>query len=74
LACDTNLHRWIFNAKTGKLEYGLSTQSISPELFNAIAVRDRQCRFPDVTGRALVRRHHLKHYEDKGPTEPKTWC
>ncbi len=49
------------------LDVGRRTRTISPALRRALAVRDRQCRFPGC-GNLRCDAHHLRHWADGGRT------
>ncbi len=59
----------------GRLDYGTATRSISANLFNALVVRDRHCRFPGCDRPASwTDVHHVVHVHDGGPTCPSNTC
>jgi hypothetical protein len=70
LVCDSVWHRVVM-AGSVILDYGTATRTISPNLFNALVVRDRHCRFPGCDRPASwADAHHVVHVEDGGPTCP----
>ena len=70
LVCDSVLHRVVM-AGSVILDYGTATRTISANLFNALVVRDRHCRFPGCDRPAAWSdAHHVVHVEDGGPTCP----
>ncbi len=70
LVCDSTMHRVVM-AGSVILDYGTATRVISPNLFNALVVRDRHCRFPGCDRPAAwLDAHHVIHVEDGGPTCP----
>src|SRR4029453_7552542 len=46
LFCDTGVHRVIVAGRSGILDYGTTTRTVPANLFNALVIRDRHCRFP----------------------------
>ena len=46
LVCDTGVHRVITNGRSSILDYGSTTRTVPANLFNALVIRDRHCRFP----------------------------
>ncbi|CAN5242532.1 hypothetical protein BH24ACT1_BH24ACT1_02020 [soil metagenome] len=68
LVCDSVMHR-VLMAGSVILDYGTATRTISANLFNALVVRDRHCRFPGCDRPAAwADTHHVVHVEDGGPT------
>ncbi len=71
LACDSVLHRVLMAGRSVVLDYGTGTRTISANLFNAMVVRDRHCRFPGCDRQASwCEAHHVVHVADGGPTCP----
>jgi hypothetical protein len=61
LVCDSVWHRVVM-AGSVILDYGTATRTISPNLFNALVVRDRHCRFPGCDRPASwADAHHVVH-------------
>jgi hypothetical protein len=57
------------------LDYGTSTRVVSANLFNALVVRDRHCRFPGCDRPPMwTDAHHVIHVEDGGPTKIENLC
>jgi hypothetical protein len=53
------------------LDYGSATRAVPANLFNALVVRDRHCRFPGCDRPATwTDAHHVVHVQDGGPTCP----
>ena len=74
LVCDSVLHR-VLMAGSVLLDYGTATRAISANLFNALVVRDRHCRFPGCDRPASwADAHHVVHVEDGGPTCAENLC
>lgn len=74
LVCDSVMHR-VMVSGSSILDYGTSTSTISPNLFNALVIRDRHCRFPGCDRRASwCDGHHVVHVEHGGPTKPENLC
>src|SRR4029453_18499003 len=46
LFCDPGVHRVIVAGRSGILDYGTTTRTVPANLFNALVIRDRHCRFP----------------------------
>ncbi len=70
LVCHSTWHRVLVSGSS-ILDYGTATKTISPNLFNALVVRDRHCRFPGCDRPAdWCDCHHVVHVEDGGPTCP----
>jgi hypothetical protein len=70
LACDCQLTRLITDPRTGLPEdLGRTTRVISSGLRGYLLARDRHCRFPGCTVERNLHAHHIKHWEDGGPTD-----
>ncbi len=68
LVCHSTMHR-VLMAGSVLLDYGTATKTISANLYNAVVVRDRHCRFPGCDRPAAwADVHHVVHAEDGGPT------
>jgi hypothetical protein len=68
LLCDGALHRMVA-AGSAVLDYGTSTRTIPAPLWNALVVRDGQCRFPGCDRPSWwCDGHHVRHVEHGGPT------
>ncbi|MGI9119793.1 MAG: DUF222 domain-containing protein, partial [Acidimicrobiales bacterium] len=71
LVCDSVIHRLVMAGGSTILDYGTGTRTISPALFNAVAIRDHHCRFPGCDRRASwCEVHHVVHVQDGGATCP----
>ena len=71
LSCDSVLHRVLVAGRSTVLDYGTSTRTISANLFAALVVRDRHCRFPGCDRPASwCDAHHVVHVADGGATCP----
>jgi hypothetical protein len=46
LFCDAGIHRVITDGRSSILDYGTTTRTVPANLFNALVIRDRHCRFP----------------------------
>jgi hypothetical protein len=46
LVCDAGIHRVVTNGRSSILDYGTTTRSVPANLYNALVIRDRHCRFP----------------------------
>jgi Domain of unknown function (DUF222) len=46
LACDSGIHRVITAGRSSILDYGTTTRTVPANLYNALIIRDRHCRFP----------------------------
>lgn len=69
LVCDSVLHRVLMSGPSTIVDYGTSTRTISPSVFNALVVRDRHCRFPGCDRPAAwTEAHHVVHVADGGET------
>ncbi len=70
LVCHSVWHRVLVSGSS-ILDYGTATKTISPNLYNALVVRDRHCRFPGCDRPAdWCDCHHIVHVEDGGATCP----
>jgi hypothetical protein len=46
LVCDAGVHRVVTHGRSSILDYGTTTRSVPANLYNALVIRDRHCRFP----------------------------
>jgi Domain of unknown function (DUF222) len=46
LFCDAGVHRVVAAGRSSILDYGTTTRTVPANLYNALVVRDRHCRFP----------------------------
>jgi hypothetical protein len=46
LFCDAGVHRVFVAGRSSILDYGTTTRTVPANLFNALVIRDRHCRFP----------------------------
>ena len=73
LLCDCNINR-VIAEKVGRagsviLDYGTTTRVVSPALWSALAVRDRQCRYPGCDRPpSWCDAHHVHWFSKGGPT------
>ena len=67
LLCDCTFHRVVTDAAGTILDYGRSVRTAPPNLFNALVVRDRHCRFCDRPPE-WCEAHHVQYWEDGGIT------
>lgn len=69
LMCDSVVAR-VMRAESVIIDYGRAIRTVSPSQWNALLLRDRQCRFPDcdVPG-PRCEAHHVVLWEDGGPTD-----
>ncbi|HEV7759308.1 MAG TPA: DUF222 domain-containing protein, partial [Acidimicrobiales bacterium] len=69
LACDAGYHRVVTQGRSSILDYGTTRRNIPVNLFNALVVRDRGCRFPGCDRPPhWCEAHHIDHWEHHGPT------
>jgi hypothetical protein len=72
LACDSQLHRVVLGPRDLPLNLGQRVRLVPAPMRRVIVARDRHCRFPgcDMPA-AYTEVHHLKPWQDGGPTEPQ---
>jgi hypothetical protein len=69
LVCDAGIHRVITNGRSSILDYGTTTRTIPANLFNALVIRDRHCRFPGCDRPPeWTEAHHVRWVLDGGTT------
>jgi Domain of unknown function (DUF222) len=69
LVCDAGIHRVISNGRSAILDYGTTTRTVPANLFNALVIRDRHCRFPGCDRPPeWTEAHHVRWVLDGGPT------
>ncbi len=67
LCCDAGIHRVITNGRSSILDYGTTTRTIPANLFNALVIRDRHCRFPGCDRPPeWTEAHHIRWVLDGG--------
>ena len=68
-ACDAEIHRLITDGASTILDYGMATRTVPRGLYNALVLRDQQCRYPGCDRPVdWCDAHHIRHYADGGPT------
>ncbi|SPX98705.1 protein of uncharacterised function DUF222/HNH endonuclease [Mycolicibacterium chubuense] len=68
LSCDATCEVW-FHRDGQILGAGRSTRVINRRLRRALEYRDRCCAVPGCSATAGLHAHHLRHWEDGGPTD-----
>ncbi len=69
LFCDAGVHRVFVTGRSSILDYGTTTRTVPANLFNALVIRDQQCRFPGCDRPPeWCEAHHVRWVLDGGPT------
>jgi hypothetical protein len=69
LFCDAGAHRVFVAGRSSILDYGTTTRTVPANLFNALAIRYRHCRFPGCDRPPeWCEAHHVRWLLDGGPT------
>jgi hypothetical protein len=69
LFCDAGIHRVVTNGPSSILDYGTTTRTVPAPLYNALVIRDRQCRFPGCDRPPeWCEAHHVRWVTDGGTT------
>ena len=69
LACDSSLHRIVWNAESEIIDVGRRTRVISSALRRAVTARDRHCTHPGCDrDPRWCDVHHIQHWADGGET------
>ncbi|OBI75538.1 HNH endonuclease signature motif containing protein, partial [Mycobacterium sp. E740] len=68
LLCDTDCEVWL-QRRGQPIGAGRLTRVISRRLRRALEYRDRTCRVPGCHATRGLHAHHIRHWEDGGPTE-----
>jgi hypothetical protein len=69
LFCDAGVHRVFVAGRSSILDYGTTTRTVPANLFNALVIRDRHCRFPGCDRPPdWTEAHHVRWVLDGGPT------
>ena len=69
LLCDAGVHRLVTDGGSSILDYGRTTRTAPPALFNALAALAGGCEMGDCDrGPEWVDVHHITHWEDGGTT------
>ena len=70
LLCDAGVHRVVTDGGSSVLDYGRTTRTAPPALFNALVAVDPSCGFGDCDrGPQWLDVHHIVPWEDGGPTD-----
>jgi hypothetical protein len=69
LFCDAGVHRVFVAGRSSILDYGTTTRTVPANLFNALVIRDRHCRFPGCDRPPeWCEAHHVRWVLDGGST------
>jgi hypothetical protein len=69
LVCDAGIHRVITDGHSSILDYGTTTRTVPANLFNALVIRDRHCRYPGCDRPPeWTEAHHLRWVTHGGST------
>ena len=69
LFCDAGVHRVFVAGRSSILDYGTTTRTVPANLFNALVIRDRHCRFPGCDRPPeWTEAHHVRWVLDGGST------
>ncbi len=68
LTCDATCETW-FERSGQVIGAGRSTRTVSRRLRRALEHRDRTCAVPGCGATRGLHAHHIRHWEDGGPTE-----
>ncbi len=69
LFCDAGVHRVVTNGRCSILDYGTTTRTVPANLYNALVIRDRHCRFPGCDRPPdWSEAHHVRWVSDGGAT------
>ena len=69
LFCDAGIHRVFVAGRSSILDYGTTTRTVPANLFNALVIRDRRCRFPGCDRPPdWCEAHHVRWVLEGGPT------
>jgi hypothetical protein len=68
LACDATCEVW-FERRGEVIGAGRSTRMINRRLRRALEHRDRMCAVPGCAATRGLHAHHIRHWEDGGPTD-----
>jgi hypothetical protein len=69
LVCDAGVHRVFVAGRSAILDYGTTTRTVPANLFNALVIRDRHCRYPGCDRPPQwCEAHHVRWVLDGGTT------
>jgi Domain of unknown function (DUF222) len=69
LFCDAGVHRVFVAGRSSILDYGTTTRTVPANLYNALVIRDRHCRFPGCDRPPdWCEAHHVRWVTHGGPT------
>ena len=69
LSCDARLQFVVTDRKGNALGIGRTSRNIPSWLMHELSYRDKGCTFPGCHMKAFTQAHHIKHWEDGGPTD-----
>jgi hypothetical protein len=69
LKCDGRLRFVISDDDGNALGIGRAARNVPAWLMQQVKYRDHGCTFPGCGSRAFLHAHHIKHWEDGGPTD-----
>jgi hypothetical protein len=69
LACSGRLQRLLEDGAGDVLRVGRMRRDPPRWMLRQLKHRDRECRFPGCGSRRYVQAHHIRHWEQGGPTE-----
>lgn len=69
LSCDARLQFVLTDAKGNALGIGRASRNVPPWLMRELRFRDHGCTFTGCGTRAFLQAHHIRHWEDGGPTD-----
>jgi Domain of unknown function (DUF222)/HNH endonuclease len=69
LKCDARLQFVLTERSGNTLGIGRTSRNVPEWLMRALRHRDFGCTFPNCGTRAFLQAHHIRHWEDGGPTD-----
>lgn len=69
LFCDARLQFVLTDDDGNALGIGRAARDVPPWLMRELRFRDHGCTFPGCDMRAFLQAHHVRHWEDGGPTD-----
>ncbi len=69
LACDAEVIPAVYGTRSEVLDVGRTRRLVTPAIWTALVIRDRDCTFPTCTRPPVMcHAHHLTHWTDGGDT------